>query len=135
MRYQNCTDCIDTSWYHLDAYIYIHILLQTIWSKNTFIPVPTFLSRVVVKLVIWYTQSTYVQICLCACAIRIGLAQLGCLLEIKLRTVLTLTDYRLRRLIFVSAVCAHLHPHFVQMRTQDVSIKCTCNYECIRVTE
>ena len=43
--------------------------------------------------------------------------------------MLTLTDYRLRRLIFVSAVCVYLHTHFVQPRTQDVSIKCTCNYE------
>ena len=24
MRYQNCTDCIDTSWYHLDAYLHTH---------------------------------------------------------------------------------------------------------------
>ena len=27
------------------------------------------------------------------------------------------------------AVCVYLHTHFVQTRTQDVSIKCTCNYE------
>ena len=34
MHYQNCTDCIDQSWYHLDAYIYLNILLQTIWAKT-----------------------------------------------------------------------------------------------------
>ena len=75
MRYQNCTDCIDTSWYDLDAYIYIHILLQTIWAKNAFISAPTILSRVVVKPVMWHTQITYSQTSLCACAIRIGLEQ------------------------------------------------------------
>ena len=75
MRYQNYTDCIDTFWYHLDAYIYIHILLQTKWAKNTFIPAPTILSRVLVKPVIWHTQIIYVQASLCACATRIGLAQ------------------------------------------------------------
>ena len=130
MRYQNCTDCIDTSWYHLDAYIYIYILLKTIFAKSHLSLLrPTILSRFVVKPVIWHTQITYVQTSLCECAIRIGLAQYGCLLIIKLRTVLILTDYLLRRFIFVSAVCVYLRTHFVQTRTQGVSIKCTCNYE------
>ena len=43
--------------------------------------------------------------------------------------MLTLTDYRLRRLIFVSAVSVYLHTHFVQTRTQYVNRKCTCIYE------
>ena len=36
MRYQNCTDYVDTSWYHLIASIFIDILLLIIWTKTRF---------------------------------------------------------------------------------------------------